>query len=263
MEFPEYLQDMRSQTPARKFEVALQGSTLAFKGEGFLITPDLGVNEIGPFHGWEEPEWTEHLCVDSIYEIHLHHAHPYHQHVNHFQIVQTNAVPQTVRVGEFRDTVLGVSMQNEDLPEIIYMKTFDYQGIYILHCHITEHEDAGLMGGYEVQQCNHEIQGANTIYCEICNAPGCPNFRRWNRICKRKFGGTVSQSLTEDGEDRMCCTFPSTNTKKDFHFRNSQVGCDDVETNKPKLYRMCRELEGKTNCTDLNNGKTLFNCTFD
>jgi FtsP/CotA-like multicopper oxidase with cupredoxin domain len=133
---PMYLQDLLSETPARAFDVELAGVTLLVKGYGMNISADLGVNE-EPWHGWEDPHWTERLCKNQLYRIRLVGGHPYHQHINHFQIHTTQAPPHLVRVGEFRDVTLGGMHTSKDPLEVVYMKTWDYDGVYILHCHIV------------------------------------------------------------------------------------------------------------------------------
>jgi FtsP/CotA-like multicopper oxidase with cupredoxin domain len=92
--------------------------------------------------------------------------------VAHFQIVSTVAPDFIVRVGEYRDVVLGTS-KFDPLPatsEVVRFHTFDYDGVYIFHCHIAEHEDAGMMGGFNVKQCSRaasNIQPASMIVAAL------------------------------------------------------------------------------------------------
>ena len=150
---------MRQEIPARNFSIELKGSTLIAAGQGVIYDTDISVNEV-PWNGWYDPIWAATLCKDQLYAIQLKGAHPYHQHINSFQVVRTKGPSNTIRVGEYRDVVIGASGSSatESTDELIYMKTFDYSGIYILHCHITEHEDAGLMGGFEVlDTCSSDV----------------------------------------------------------------------------------------------------------
>lgn len=80
-------------------------------------------------------------------------AHPYHQHIWHFQVTDLNGAeagdPEIMRVGEWRDVVpapapLGVTIRTN---------TVDFTGETILHCHILQHEDRGMMGLYEITEC--------------------------------------------------------------------------------------------------------------
>jgi len=78
---------------------------------------------------------------DSIIE------HPYHQHINHFQIQSylDGRMPlddNEFTVGEWRDTA----------PDNIIMWTrpMDFPGRVVIHCHNLRHEDEGMMALYQV-----------------------------------------------------------------------------------------------------------------
>ena len=70
--------------------------------------------------------------------------HPFHIHVNDFQVVAINDQPQTAH--GYNDTYL--------LPPhgSITMRTRfrDFTGKFVYHCHILYHEDHGMMGVVEV-----------------------------------------------------------------------------------------------------------------
>jgi FtsP/CotA-like multicopper oxidase with cupredoxin domain len=76
--------------------------------------------------------WTVHNTVAF--------AHPFHLHGFFFQIIDMNGVPPTVR--EWRDTV--------DVPidaTVHLAISFDERpGMWMFHCHILDHADAGMMG---------------------------------------------------------------------------------------------------------------------
>ena len=114
------------------------------------------------WNGWEDPVYANVLEVDSLYEIKLLGSHPHHQHINHFQVSYTlDTTGEIVRVGEFRDTIFGGAIvDGVPHPEIVLMKTYDYTGVYMLHCHITEHEDEGLMSAYLVNPKNSSLSAA-------------------------------------------------------------------------------------------------------
>lgn len=74
--------------------------------------------------------------------------HPYHQHVFHFQII---AVPDGIessvlRVGEWRDTIPIVL----PLGVVIRLKPSTYTGTMVLHCHMLQHGDMGMMARMQV-----------------------------------------------------------------------------------------------------------------
>ncbi len=70
--------------------------------------------------------------------------HPFHIHVNDFQVVSVNGAPYEAR--SFQDT--------QPLPvngEIVIRQRYtDFTGRFVYHCHILAHEDNGMMGLIEV-----------------------------------------------------------------------------------------------------------------
>ncbi len=82
--------------------------------------------------------------------------HPFHIHVNAFQVISVNGV--AVDYGTFQDTV-GIPPAYEDgeghiLPGQVVMRTryTDFVGEYVFHCHILFHEDHGMMANIQVIQ---------------------------------------------------------------------------------------------------------------
>merc|ERR1712048_646061 len=79
-------------------------------------------------------------------------AHPLHIHVNPFQIT---SMPETsyhdgyFRIGDWHDTLMvndlggGASMN-------IRMQTDQFTGKAVVHCHILEHEDEGMMAFFSI-----------------------------------------------------------------------------------------------------------------
>jgi FtsP/CotA-like multicopper oxidase with cupredoxin domain len=72
------------------------------------------------------------------------HRHPFHIHVNDFQVVAVNGQPVEAR--SLQDTV--------NLPPngevTIRMRFADFSGKFVYHCHILSHEDFGMMANVEV-----------------------------------------------------------------------------------------------------------------
>ncbi|MGK7896956.1 MAG: multicopper oxidase family protein [Xenococcus sp. (in: cyanobacteria)] len=66
--------------------------------------------------------------------------HPFHIHVNHFQVISRNGQPESLPA--WRDTVLiprGETVR-------IRIRFSDFTGKTVYHCHILDHEDLGMMG---------------------------------------------------------------------------------------------------------------------
>lgn len=72
--------------------------------------------------------------------------HSFHVHDVQFQILSVNGQPPPPHESGWKDTVL---LWPGDIIRII-MRFEDFTGIYMYHCHLLEHEDAGMMGQFEV-----------------------------------------------------------------------------------------------------------------
>ena len=76
--------------------------------------------------------WTVHNTMDF--------AHPFHMHGFFFQVIDVDGIAPPVR--EWRDTV--------DVPVYATVRIalhFDERpGMWMFHCHILDHADAGMMG---------------------------------------------------------------------------------------------------------------------
>jgi FtsP/CotA-like multicopper oxidase with cupredoxin domain len=71
--------------------------------------------------------------------------HPFHLHVNHFQVISRNNQPEPYRA--WKDTVL--VPRGETVRIRIPFK--DFVGKTVYHCHILDHEDLGMMGNLMIQ----------------------------------------------------------------------------------------------------------------
>jgi FtsP/CotA-like multicopper oxidase with cupredoxin domain len=84
-------------------------------------------------------EWILATSADSLY-----YAHPFHIHVNSFQLARPG--PGGSRELVWKDTLL----VPQDNPQYIYTQYTDYIGQFVYHCHILDHEDQGMMELLEV-----------------------------------------------------------------------------------------------------------------
>lgn len=71
--------------------------------------------------------------------------HPFHLHVNPFQVISRNGQPEPLRA--WKDTVLVKG--GETVRIRIPFRTFTGKTVY--HCHILDHEDLGMMGTVNIQ----------------------------------------------------------------------------------------------------------------
>ncbi|AGF57532.1 FtsP/CotA-like multicopper oxidase with cupredoxin domain [Clostridium saccharoperbutylacetonicum] len=73
-------------------------------------------------------------------------SHPFHVHGVQFQVLSRNGIEPLESERGWKDTVL----VNPDEDVKILIK-FTQKGLFMYHCHILEHEDAGMMGQFEVE----------------------------------------------------------------------------------------------------------------
>jgi len=74
-------------------------------------------------------------------------AHPFHAHAIQWQILDRNGIPATGTDLGWKDTFL---VQSGETVRIIGKFESVNVGDYMYHCHILEHEDAGMMGYFRV-----------------------------------------------------------------------------------------------------------------
>jgi len=92
--------------------------------------------------------------------------HPYHQHVNPFQIIwydqgDTLAKDVLARHCEWRDTIpASPDLHIQFVPRV-------FTGDVIVHCHLIQHEDHGMMGFYDitndVEYCKGKLPATPTV----------------------------------------------------------------------------------------------------
>lgn len=122
-------------TKTRKFTlnhgmVPGQGMAFLINGESYQDRPQTTV-DLDTVEEWE-------LVNTGTME------HPFHVHVNKFQVVSRDGVPEPNLA--WRDTVLvrvGETVR-------IRMAFKDFAGKTVYHCHILDHEDLGMMGQLEI-----------------------------------------------------------------------------------------------------------------
>ena len=83
-------------------------------------------------------EWT-------IINTHEHDDHVFHIHVNPFQVVEVNG--KKLDPPEWRDSVI---VSNKGGKVVFRSRFIDYDGIFMLHCHMMNHEEMGMMQTVEV-----------------------------------------------------------------------------------------------------------------
>ncbi len=72
--------------------------------------------------------------------------HPFHVHGAQFQIIERNGQEPALNERGWKDTVMV-----EEGEEVRLLVQFKKEGLFMYHCHILEHEDAGMMGQFLVE----------------------------------------------------------------------------------------------------------------
>jgi len=72
--------------------------------------------------------------------------HPFHVHGVQFQIIERNGQEPAPNERGWKDTVM-----LEEGEEVRLLVKFRKEGLFMYHCHILEHEDAGMMGQFLVE----------------------------------------------------------------------------------------------------------------
>jgi len=117
----------------RHLTFQIMGSPSRFQIDGQMFDPDR-VDQTVPLNALEE--WVIHNTSEDW--------HPFHIHVNDFQVVAINGEPYTAH--GYDDTYLVPPYGS------IAMRTrfLDFKGKFVYHCHILSHEDHGMMGVVDV-----------------------------------------------------------------------------------------------------------------
>ncbi|MEQ1951415.1 multicopper oxidase family protein [Mesorhizobium yinganensis] len=83
----------------------------------------------------------------KIVNTHEHDDHVFHIHTNPFEVVSVNGKP--LAVPQWRDTVIVERKGGE----VVFRSRFlDFTGIYMVHCHMMNHEEMGMMQTVEVYE---------------------------------------------------------------------------------------------------------------
>lgn len=95
--------------------------------------------------------------LDAIEEWHLvlpkgeSEGHPFHIHVNHFEVISVNGVPQPS--GVLKDTIwIPKPTATEDSVIVLRTKFKEFTGKAVFHCHILPHEDTGMMSNITIRK---------------------------------------------------------------------------------------------------------------
>lgn len=127
---------LMNKEPTKIVKMEGMGTNVTINGEKFDedridFTQKKGVTEV-----WE----IDNAITDEGGMIH-----PFHIHGTQFQVLSVNGEKPEASLQGYKDTI---TLQPGQKARIAV--TFPYEGVYMFHCHILEHEDNGMMGQIEV-----------------------------------------------------------------------------------------------------------------
>ena len=120
-------------TTTRVFNFQGTGSSVSINGEQMDMDRIDEEVKLGATEIWEVGNFTGQ-------------THPFHAHGAQFQILERDGNPPPANESGWKDTFLVAPGEN-----VRVIATFKHKGIFMYHCHILEHEDAGMMGQFSVE----------------------------------------------------------------------------------------------------------------
>jgi FtsP/CotA-like multicopper oxidase with cupredoxin domain len=148
--------DLRTSAVGNSWDMEFDGSQMTVNGFPFMhdqpqMTTSLGVVQ----------EWHLAVGVDSA-------NHPYHHHVNHFQITEVtgNLAASGLVVGDWRDTI---PLANEAAGSVtVRFVPQDYTGLMMLHCHVAYHSDEGMAAEVNITGTEQTVARGPVTYSSFC-----------------------------------------------------------------------------------------------
>jgi FtsP/CotA-like multicopper oxidase with cupredoxin domain len=132
---------------ADRRELVLQGGMMGgMRGMGSAVWAINGVSMTGDGHAGMAPVTTLELGRSYVLRLRNDTAwlHPMHLHGHSFRILSRNGAP--VPHNQWADTVLVAPKETVDVAFVA-----DKPGDWMLHCHVTDHQAAGLMGVLRIE----------------------------------------------------------------------------------------------------------------
>lgn len=129
--------DPSTAVAVKKIELDGMGRMVSINGKRF------DMNRIDDFVNMGETEIWE---ITSNSSMMMRMGHPFHVHSTQFQVLTRNGEAPYENEKGWKDTVF---VEPDETVRIIV--NFKKEGVFMYHCHILEHEEAGMMGQFEVK----------------------------------------------------------------------------------------------------------------
>ncbi|MDY6803407.1 MAG: multicopper oxidase family protein [Cyanobacteriota bacterium] len=143
-------------------------------------------------------------------------AHPFHIHVNPFQVVGEKIDPHGPDDStnwRWRDVVAvppSPAPNRLPIPITIWQRFLDYPGEYVLHCHILTHEDQGMMQNVRVNYNGEPLSECGSDGLDLSSwenwamLPACPSDAKGMEDCEWPTDVKPCNSIFGDVEDSSC-----------------------------------------------------------
>jgi FtsP/CotA-like multicopper oxidase with cupredoxin domain len=144
---------------------------------------DPSTTNVAPVVGTVE-EWTLRNVTSE--------EHPFHIHVNDFQVVSVNGRPYRAR--SLQDVVIIPKKADGKAGEVVIRVPFeDFTGHFVFHCHILGHEDAGMMFTVQVRRPGEKVTPPPGAHGQHASArgvatAGVDRARQWALVCRLRRG---------------------------------------------------------------------------
>jgi len=159
---PCYLRDLRNEdVPTKnKHTLYMHSEMMAWDSKGYRngdlkVMPELPEDE-----EQMKNEAMGEVPINSVIELTIRGTteHPFHLHVNPFQMMGYNPTRLSAEIkeyyqdGDWHDTILSPEFQGKDIT--IRFLTHKFDGEMVAHCHTLSHEDMGMIGWLWVSDAN-------------------------------------------------------------------------------------------------------------
>src|SRR5699024_10368790 len=127
---------------------AVRTKEFVFQGMGPMVNingKQMDINRIEEFVDIHETEIWE-VSNESGMGMMGGTVHPFHAHGVQFQIIDRDGNPPPLNETGWKDTFIVYPGE-----KVRAIATFNHSGVFMYHCHILEHEDAGMMGQFKVE----------------------------------------------------------------------------------------------------------------
>lgn len=141
-------------------------------------------------------------------------AHPFHIHVNPFQVVGEKIDPHgpdNSTNWRWRDVIAlppSPAPNRLPIPITIWQRFLDYPGEYVMHCHILTHEDQGMMQNIRVKYNDYPPLRNQSVNLEGWDDwsmfPACPSDAEEREDCEWPTGGKPCGSIFGEVDDSDC-----------------------------------------------------------